>query len=197
MPFSILGVCLAPALPLLPFAIALAWARGIALLRPDLRSRVLLVLALLALTGIAVLRVSQGRTAANDAPVGLIEAAWVVTSHPLWFVIGLIGFVNLLVLPMIEDNQRPVLRWLYIAALALFGLMIAQFLVANPDDSVKSFADLTRFAPINVTVGAAFAVASAFLFNRRLKDRQISIVTLLMLAIFLGAVGSLAVIRAQ
>jgi hypothetical protein len=197
---SIVNLCLGPALPLLPFLVILAWARCATVdrlaarvgVRSGRATRVLIAFIALIITGLAVLRLSQGRFTSTPDAVGPVQALYIVTSYPVWFVIGFVGFVNLMALPSLLQGRRSPSEALGAVALALWLFMVAAFLIADPTTIVNSYASFIRYAPLNLSVGVAFAVASAFMYRPALKDRQITLVTLLMIGLFVGMIGMIA-----
>jgi hypothetical protein len=197
MSLPALGACLAPLLLLLPFGMTWAWLKTYPIqVKHSTKSETLLIgVSLLAVTALAVIRVSQGQLSPASGAVGCVQAFWVVTAHPVWFLLGLIGFVHLMVLPAQGKERLKASRILSLAALSVFGVVILWFLIADPNMTAQSFDGFLRFTPLNLSVGAAFALATKFLFDDKIKDRQISILTLLMVALFVGGVGAMVLLE--
>jgi hypothetical protein len=194
MQLSVVNTCILPLLPLLPIAMIWAWLKIDAGAMGGNRTgprRIWIALALLALVILAMIRVSQVTLVPSWGAFGFVLALWIVTTHPVWFVLGLLGFVHLMIFPIADEERRRVSRILLAAALFLFGLTMLWFVVSDPQMTASVFNVFIRFTPLNLSVGAAFAVASKFLFDHRIKDRQISMVTLLMIALFVGGVGAM------
>src|SRR5947199_10037068 len=105
MSLPALGACLAPLLLLLPFGMTWAWLKTYPIqVKRSTKSETLLIgVSLLAVTALAVIRVSQGQLSPASGAVGFVQAFWVVTTHPVWFLLGLIGFVHLMVLPAQDE----------------------------------------------------------------------------------------------
>ena len=201
---SLVNLCLGFALPALPFFVILAWARNATLdrltqrfgARSDRVIRVLIVIVTLAGTALAVLHLSQGRFSPESSMIDPMQALYVVMSYPVWFVVAFIGFVNLMASPALlqgSPGSRSVSEALGAVALALWLFMIAVFMITDPTVMLNSYASFIRYAPLNLSVGGTFAIAAAFLFRPALKDRQISIVTLLMIGLFVGLIGMIAI----
>ncbi len=191
MQFSILNTCIAPLLPLLPVAMLWAWLRAYPRTPGAGLARLWIALCSLVVIALAVLRVSRGTYAPLPGEIGLLQALWIVTTHPAWFLLGLLGFVQLMVFPVMDEERRRASRILIAAALATFALTMLWFIVIDPNTTAKSFTSFVRFTPLNLSVGVAFVVAAKFLQDEKMKDRQISVVTLLMIALFIGGVGAM------
>ena len=200
---SLVNLCLGPGLPVLPFLVILAWAGHATLdrftqqrgARADRTVRVLIVTVTLAGTALAVLHLSQGKFSPESSMIGPVQALYVVMSYPVWFAMEFIGFVNLMVLPALLQNapgSRSLSEVLGAVALALWLFMIAVFVITDPTVMLNSYASFIRYAPLNLSVGGTLAIASAFLFRAAIKDRQISLVTLLMIGLFIGLSGMMA-----
>ncbi len=197
---SVVNLCLGPALPVLPLLVIFAWARVATLDRLTARfgprsDRALrLGLGVIAFAELAldVLHLSAGRFTPGTSPVGVVQALYIVMSYPLWFLIAFVGFVNLMALPALLEGPRTVLEVLSLAALALWLVMVGAFLVTDPSVMVNWYAGFSRYAPLNLAVGGMFALAAIFMHRLTLKDRQITLVTLLMIGLFVGMVGMIA-----
>jgi hypothetical protein len=189
MPLTVLNTCVLPLLPLLPIAVIWAWSRSLP--RDVTIPRLWIVLGLGALFVVALLRASRGAFSPASGEIGVLQALWVVVTHPVWFLLGLLGFVHLMIFPIVDEERRRASRILSGAAFVAFCLAMFWFVLADPNTAVGSFAGFVRFTPINLSIGAALAFATKFLRDEKLKDRQIGIVTLLMIALFVGGVGAL------
>jgi hypothetical protein len=166
----LVGICIGTLLPFIPIALAIGWMKsaakeGIAIGDgPNFRSSRLVVLCLLILTGLAI--VLGTLTQSRSSNSSLLNSTYVVVSHPVWWIIGSLGFFKIIWLQTATYHRQSVVNVLNSLAVTLWGLLMLWSLSTTPDAAMKSFESNRYHAPINVFISGAFMLASIFLVKK-------------------------------